>query len=311
MLEFAPVVIFCYDRPRELERMINTLKKNKEASETDVYVFCDGPKTPQNKQKNDEVRNFLQSLKGFKSLNLSISEINKGLAPSIIAGVTEVLKIYDQVIVLEDDLLLSTNFLAWMNSALNYYRNENKVFSVSGFCPSVIKNNKSYEYDGFFTHKAHSWGWATWKDRWDQVDWDVKDWNEFSTNRKLQKDFNSIGSEMSGLLFDQMSGKKSSWWVRFCYSQFKLGGFTIYPIFSKIINDGFTAEATHCNVYNRYRVDFDKSNKVVFALPHEVTEDRQLSKRFFYYYLIRARIIGKIKTLLMNIGLIRQYTISI
>ena len=101
----APVVIFCYDRPNELKRMINTLKKNKEASETDVYVFCDGPKTPQNKQKNDEVRFFLQSLKGFKSLNLSISENNKGLAPSIIAGVSEVLKVHDQVIVLEDDLL--------------------------------------------------------------------------------------------------------------------------------------------------------------------------------------------------------------
>lgn len=307
----APVVIFCYDRPNELKRMINTLKKNKEASETDVYVFCDGPKTPQNKQKNDEVRFFLQSLKGFKSLNLSISENNKGLAPSIIAGVSEVLKVHDQVIVLEDDLLLSTNFLAWMNSALKHYKNDKKVFSVSGFCPSVIKDNNFYEYDGFFTHKAHSWGWATWKDRWNQVDWDVKDWNEFSTNRKLQKDFNSIGSEMSGLLFDQMSGKKSSWWVRFCYSQFKLGGYTIYPIYSKVINDGFTAEATHCNVYNRYRVDFDKSNKEDYSLPNEVTEDRQLSNRFFYYYSIRARIIGKIKTILMNKGLIRQYTINI
>ena len=184
------------------------------------------------------------------------------------------------------------------------------MFSVSGFCPNVIKKGEKCPYDAFFTRKAHSWGWATWKDRWQQVDWEVKDWDIFSHSKQLQKAFNSIGSEMSGLLFDQMNGVKSSWWVRFCYTEYKLGKLTVYPIRSKVINDGFTAEATHCNVYNRYRVDFDQSGKTIFVFPNEEYHNSRLTNRFFYYYSVKARVIGKIKTILMKKGLIKQYTVS-
>lgn len=306
---FAPIVVFCYDRRQELEGMIKTLSMNKYAEDSDLFVFCDGPKDSVSVGKTKEVRDYVKTISGFKSVTISESDKNIGLAPSIIMGVTKVLEKFNRVIVVEDDLILSTNFLAWMNSALDRYRDNDRVFSISGFCPSVIRKGEHSRYDAFFTRKAHSWGWATWKDRWQKVDWQVKDWYVFSRSKELQKAFNSIGSEMSGLLFDQMKGVKSSWWVRFCYSQFKLGKLTVYPIQSKVINDGFTAEATHCNVYNRYRVDFDQSGKITFAFPEEVFNDPKLSDRFFYYYSLRARIIGKIKTALMKKGLLKQYSV--
>lgn len=305
-----PIAIFCYDRPIELKRLITTLKANVNSDKAEVYFFCDGAKDATKEENVLAVRKYVSNITGFKSVKYYFSEVNKGLAPSIIEGVTKMFRIYNKVIVLEDDLILSPNFISWMNQTLSLYENHKDVFSISGFCPSVIKFSKRYQYDGFFTHKAHSWGWATWKDRWEQVDWEVKDWEEFSTNKKKQKEFNTIGSEMSGLLFDQMNGKKSSWWVRFCYTQFKLGKYTLYPIYSKVINDGFTAEATHCNVYNRYRVDFDTTNRNDFILPGSVNEDTMLSKRFYSYYSLRSRILGKIKTIMMNKGLIKQYTIN-
>ena len=292
--------------------MIESLKNNQEAQETDLYIFSDGPKDDSYRQQVCDVRNYIYSISGFKSVTQLCSEINKGLAPSIIEGVTKVfdLNTTEKVIVLEDDLILSSNFLVWMNSALEQYKDNYQVFSISGFCPSVIRKGDVYFYDGFFTKKAHSWGWATWKDRWQKVDWNVSDWDEFSKRKSLQRNFNSIGSEMSDLLFDQMNGIKSSWWVRFCYTQFKLGKYTLYPIFSKVINDGFTTEATHCNGYNRYKVDFDLTQKDIFNFPNNVEEDAKLSKRFFMYFSIKARIIGKMETFLMNHGLIKQYTMN-
>jgi hypothetical protein len=46
---------------------------------------------------------------------------NKGCAASIIDGVTELFDTYENVIVVEDDLIVGPTFLSYMNAGLNYY----------------------------------------------------------------------------------------------------------------------------------------------------------------------------------------------
>ena len=310
--EYAPIIAFCYNRVDVMKVLFESLKRNTLSRNSDLFIFCDGPKDDLDKEKTDVVKKFVESVDGFRSKTVEYSTVNKGLAPSVIYGVSKVLENYDSAIVVEDDLILSDNFLEWMNQCLSTYKNENAVFSVSGFSPSIKRQNAdSSFYDAFFTMKAHSWGWATWKDRWNQVDWELKDWEEFSHSKKLQKDFASIGNEMPGLLFDYKAGKKSTWWARFCYTQFKYRKYTVYPVLSKVINEGFTSAATHCDVYNKYRVDFDQTGKYKFSLPYEVKENPGISKSFFHYYSLSYRIVGKIKTYLMKMGLIKQDVLKI
>lgn len=310
-MEYAPIVIFAFNRVDVIQTLVKTLQANPEAKDSDVYVFVDGARQS-HEGEADKVKNvqeYVKSINGFKSLQYKFSDTNKKLAPSIIAGVSEVISKHGRCIVLEDDLILSNNFLAWMNQCLDKYYNNPEVFQISGFTPSVLKKGEDLG-DVLFTGKAHSWGWATWKDRWEQVDWGMTYWDEFSRNKSMQKDFATIGNEMPGLLFAHKAGKKSTWWARFCYSQFVLGKFTAYPMRSKVINEGFTGEATHCNVYNTFRVDFDKSGKRTFVLPTEVRTDKKLLKRFFSYYTFWSRVDRQIKTKLMNWGLIKQYTVN-
>lgn len=205
----APIAVFCYNRVDVMKVLFQTLKKNTLSKESEVYIFCDGPKSSSVKAQTDEVRKFVHSIDGFKSMVIEENDTNRGLAPSIIYGVSKVLEKHDRVIVLEDDLILSTNFLEWMNQCLNKYRNNTDVFSVSGFTPSIMKAYSGESPDSLFTMKAHSWGWATWKDRWEQVDWELKDWDEFSKSKKKQKEFATIGNEMPGLLFAHKEGKKA------------------------------------------------------------------------------------------------------
>ncbi len=310
-MEFAPIIIFAFNRVDVLQTLVKTLQANPEAKNSDVYVYVDGarPEKKGEKEKVLQVQEYVKSISGFKTLKYKFSETNKKLAPSIIAGVSEVMDKYGRCIVLEDDLILSKNFLAWMNQCLDEYANNKKIFQISGFTPSVLKKGEVLG-DVLFTGKAHSWGWATWKDRWDEVDWEMTYWDKFSKSKDMQKDFATIGNEMPGLLFAHKAGKKSTWWARFCYSQFILGKLTAYPVRSKVINEGFTGEATHCNVYNTYHVDFDKTGKRVFTLPKEVMTDKKLIKRFFSYYTFWSRIDRQIKTKLMNLGLIKQYTVD-
>lgn len=311
-MKYAPIVIFAFNRVDVLQTLVKTLLKNPEAKESNVYIYVDGARSNK-KGENEKVRlvqEFVKGIVGFKTLTYKFSETNMKLAPSIIAGVSEVINLYGKCIVLEDDLILSTNFLAWMNLCLDKYEDNKDIFQISGFTPSVIKDAEKWG-DIFFTRKAHSWGWATWKDRWEQVDWDMTYWDEFKKNKSLQKSFASIGNEMPGLLFAHKMGKKSTWWARFCYSQFILGKFTAYPIRSKVINEGFTSEATHCNVYNTFKVDFDNTGKRIFYLPEDVKTDKVLLKRFFSYYTFWSRVERKVKTKMMNMGFIKQYTINV
>ena len=74
-------------------------------------------------EKVDKVREYVKSIKGFKTLHYTFSEKNKGLADSIIGGVSQVVNQYGKVIVLEDDLVLMPNFLNFLNQGLDYYPN--------------------------------------------------------------------------------------------------------------------------------------------------------------------------------------------
>lgn len=56
------------------------------------------------------MRGYVKSIKGFKSIHYTFSENNKGLADSIIGGVSQVINQYGKVIILEDDIVLSNNF---------------------------------------------------------------------------------------------------------------------------------------------------------------------------------------------------------
>lgn len=301
----APICLFVYNRIEETRLTIEALQKNYLAPESELFIFSDGYKDEIDRQKVKEVRLYIRTIKGFKSITIYESRNNKGLAPSIIAGVTKVLNIHGKVIVVEDDLLLSSNFLEYMNQSLSIYSEESKVFSISGFCLK-IKKPKYYAYDVFMWGRAHSWGWATWQDRWETIDWEIKDWDTFSCNKEEIKKFNSFGTDLFRMLKNSIEGHVSSWFIRFTYNQFKQEKLTVYPFLSKVINNGFMHEATHCNSYNRNLVNFDQTDQDKYSFTSELVIDENIRKQLFHYKSYSYRIVGKLLTILMRSGIIKQ-----
>ncbi len=119
----APIALFVYNRLFHTMCTINALANNLYAKDSELIIFSDGPKTESYKEHVAEVRNFIRTIHSFKSVRIVESEVNKGLAKSIIEGVTEVLESSETIIVLEDDLITSPEFLQYMNEGLlsNYY----------------------------------------------------------------------------------------------------------------------------------------------------------------------------------------------
>lgn len=288
-----PVCLFVYSRLAETRRTVEELRASNGATETDLHVFSDGPK-PGAEQKVAKIREYLATIDGFKSIVVHEAERNKGLAASIIEGVSRVLQEHESVVVLEDDLLVSRNFLDFMGTALEKYRDNRKVLSVSGFS-FPIEHANGYQYDAVFGIRASSWGWATWKDRWEKVDWSCAGYWKFRRNPIARWRFNAGGSDMSRMLDRQMAGKINSWAIRFCFHQHLHGMVDVVPVVSKVQNIGRDgSEGENCNhLGERFSTNLDMTETRDFRFPDEVATDRQVLRQFRSHNSIRARLVSK------------------
>ena len=170
-----------------------------------------------------------------------------GLANSIIDGVTSVINRYNKVIVVEDDLVTSKYFLTFMNEALNEHIDNKMIMSVAGYSfPIEIPNN--YTYDVYAFYRCMSWGWSTWRDRWENVDWSMEHVNESVNNPKLKKEFKRGGEDLYPMLIYQQKRKVNSWAIRWCLHHYKTNSACLYPVNSYVKNIGFDGSGVHCGV---------------------------------------------------------------
>lgn len=297
MKTLAPIALFCYKRLDTLKQTIEELKQNQLAEESELFIFSDGAKKEADEPIITEIRSYLKTINGFKKISVIEAVTNKGLAASIINGVTNIINTYGKVIVMEDDLLTSKNFLLYMNQGLNYFRDNQKVFSVGGFS-IPIKGEK--ENSIYFTKRADSCGWGTWKERWEKIDWEVKDYPALLRNRLEKKAFNKMGSDMTGLLIKQKKGKINSWAIRWCYHQFKYDLYSVHPIVSKIVNIGFSSpDATHTKEnFNRLETKLDTNINIDTDFNKPVMLEKRIIRQFIRPYTIPNRVWYKIRTIL-------------
>ena len=287
--DYAPIVIFGFNRLEPLKACVEALLANSEAKDTDLFVFVDGPRegNPDEAKKVAKVRDYAASITGFLSLHTYFSDVNKKLGPSIIAGVSKVLDQYERAIVMEDDLVCGKNYLSFMNQCLDYYENKENVFSVCGYS-NAVKTPANYPYDAYFCPRSASTGWATWRDRWQSVDWQLDDWTAVKRNARA---FNHWGgSDCYSMLRGWKEGINQSWAIRFCYSQFVQNRLSVFPTTSHILNIGFNGEGTNCKKWSRFKYEFDTSERKDFAFPPEVQTIPSIKKSFLAYhgYLARA-----------------------
>ena len=284
-MTLAPVVLFVYNRKEHTERTLSMLEKNDLAKESELYIFADGPKKPGD-EKVAAVREFLgeyEKCSCFKSVRIVKAEENKGLAKSVISGVSTIIAEYRKVIVLEDDLLTSPDFLQYMNGALDFYEKEENVWSISGF-NFPLRSLKRYPHDVFYTYRGCSTGWGTWEDRWNTIDWEVKTFPDFLKDEGWQKRFSRGGKDLPGMLINQMENGLDSWAVRWVYEQSNQDKYSIYPKVSRVKNIGFDGTGVHSEADHSYDTVLSESSKPVRfeVLNPEKKILRELNGKFEY-----------------------------
>ena len=257
----APIVLFVYNRPEHTRQSIEALTANIYASESELFIYSDAPKNQQAIEGVQAVRSFIKNIQGFKAVTIIERDINWGLAKSIIDGVTNIVNQYGKVIVLEDDIVTSPYFLRFMNKALDYYGNEKNVWHISGWNYSI--DLKGIE-DAFFWRTMNCWGWATWKDRWQDFEKNVDKLISSFTKEEIYR-FNLNGTEN---FWGQVEANKSSQidtWAIFWYATiFKQNGLCLNPAISFVRNIGLDGSGIHCETTSVYSVPFLSEKDIDF-----------------------------------------------
>lgn len=247
MMNLAPIALFAYNRPEHLRKTLESLQINEYAESSELFIFSDGPKpnaSEKDIKKIEEVRKIIREKNWCGKVNIIEAENNKGLADSIIDGVTKVVNEYGKVIVLEDDLVSSPYFLDYMNKALEKYENEERVMQISGYM-FPVEFTKPLS-DAMFLPFTTTWGWATWKRAWKYFDETMNGYEKLKNNKQLRYKFDMEGTyPYFKLLEQQKRGKVSSWGIVWYLSVFMNNGLTLHPIQTLVSQTGFGKSATH------------------------------------------------------------------
>jgi hypothetical protein len=276
------VIFFIYNRPEHTAKVIEGMKRNKIDK---LYVFADGAKAPKDEVLVEETRQLVRDI-DWCEVEAEYSPVNKGLANSVIYGITKVInKGYESVIVLEDDCVPTDNYIKYMRDTLDYYENVPEVMHVSGFGLPIKKYTDA---DVYLTPFPCSWGWGTWAKDWLSCDFNATgNYERLLSMKDEVYDFNYCGEGMSNMLQLQLEKKVNSWLIRWYYHIYHRSGRCVWSYDSLIDNRGFDGTGAHKMKIDRFnqKKDSNKPLQTAFKMEKNLKYNSKLIREFRRYFI--------------------------
>jgi hypothetical protein len=283
----APIAVFVYRRPLHADRLIDSLLANEEVAGSPLFVFCDGARGDFDLEGVTATRRVVRERLGNLATIIEREE-NRGLAVSIIEGVTDLSRRYGKVIVLEDDLMLHSDCIAFLNAALRQYANEHSIYHVNAYRYPIPKGAMPC-----LSRLPSSWGWGTWERAWAAFEADAT-----ALDRRIRRENLVAAMDFGGkfpfhaMLRDQAAGRIDSWAIRWYASVLLRRGLAVYPDVSQVLNGGMDNSGEHCGVESAYDVEVGTANR---SWPVDLTEDELTYRQMQAFFdTIRAPLLRRI-----------------
>lgn len=281
----APVVIFAFNRADQLRMALNKLANAEGVGERDVIMYIDGPRNERDAIGIDEVYRLAieYQTRGLPRMEIRRRERNYGCQKNISGAITDVLAKYGRIIVVEDDVLVSRFFLRYMDEALDLYEGDMRIWGINGHQNPYMRIPRSYPHEVYLSPRNLCTGWGTWKDRWDPVDFQIKDYMEFMSIDENRTRVENAGIDIKWMLDKHYVGKLNSWALPCTYYMIKNGLFVIEPRWSLTKNVGFGTESVHCGNVEMawgHQAYYNVKPNLVVGLE----ADNEILSRFKYVY---------------------------
>ena len=281
-MSLSPIVIFGFNRPKHMENMLESLCKNTESKESKVIFFIDG----YDDKNNELIHETLEIAKknwGFSDKTINLREKNYGCKFNIIKGVTEVLRDFESVIVLEDDLILGENFLNYMNTSIEKYKSSNSVWAVSGWGHPQLINFKT---GSSFSSLTSPWGWGTWKNNWnifiENKLYEKNLISELSDKDKNQFLFYGYADYWEEAIKKDLSGENSVWDAYWYQTIYINKGLTLFPNTSHVQNNGFDGSGIHCKENDLFFTPLNNKKTLTYPKKFKINIIYKLNTYLFF-----------------------------
>jgi hypothetical protein len=270
----APIIIFAYKRPRHLHAVLTALSQCELADKSQVYCYIDGAKCPEDEAAIEQVVAVAGRQWGFKSLVVNQRESNVGLSHNILDGINYITQQHGEVIVLEDDIIVSPTFIIYMNEALQRYANDKRVWHISA---ATFPVEREFAQDTFFWRVAMGWGWATWRDRWQHFSKEPEKLLATWPQTQIEA-FNLYGAYAFWEQVEKnLRGEINTWAVFWYATIFQQQGLCLSPVSSLTTNIGFDGSGTHTIGKNQFiSASSQRKARKSLTFPDKVEEDAEV-----------------------------------
>jgi len=283
-MEKAPIMVSVYDRIIHFRQCIESLKENKYADQSHLFIAIDAPYKDEHVARNRMCVEYAKSITGFKGVTIFIRDKNMGSMGNRDAARDDIFRKYNRLIMFEDDNVFAPGFLSYMNNGLNVYEKREDIFSVAAY-GLPIQMPEHYKDDVYLIVAFTAWGVGIWRDKWNQVDWSLSEFNAFIDNKSELKKFSKTYEKaIPQLLKMRQTGHVTGDGLLLVH-MYLHNMYSVYPVFSRVRNIGHDGSGEHCGGNK-------KSNKYMNQPIYEGTDDTVFPPDLLYNYKL-ARFIQK------------------
>lgn len=303
MTKPAPILISVYNRLHTLEKCIVSLKENELACKSDLFIVSDAAQRPEDESQINKIRAYCKTIVGFKTVNIIENTFNKGSYQTVLESINNLLYEKGKIIFLEDDNVVSSNFLNFINESLDLYEKNEEIFSVTGFTyPISIPSN--YKYDIYFWQGFSAWGVGLWYSKWNKFIENIDNLTNIGKNILLINPFKikrQIGAKPFFSILHNLITQKKVIDTFVIYYMYKEGMYSVYPTKNRVRNIGHDGQGEHCkktNIFIEQSIYDDEiileSLKVINnEVRNELLRYFHITNIKFYFRIIRIYISNK------------------
>ena len=282
MLPPAPIIVSVYDRLEHLKSCLASLARNPAAPDSPLFIVSDGPKTEEARDRILSIRDFAGAVRGFGTTTVLARESNLGSFQSVKSAIDEILPLSGRAIFLEDDNVVSPNFLEFLNEGLGFYEDDPSVFSISAYgYPVAIPpayGSAVYAWPGF-----SAWGVGLWADRWASVQWSYDGFEDVRRDRRRRRAMDRNAEHLARYIKSDLEKGRMIIDTVVSFRIFLRKQYSLFPVVSKVRNIGHDGSGEHggrADLYRRQEIDPGGPSGFVAGIRPDERIGRVLRKHF-------------------------------
>jgi hypothetical protein len=243
--KFAPVLICTLNRHVHFKNCITSLATCTHADKTDLFIGLDFPLEDKHWTGYKIIKAYLPNIKGFRTVNIIERKKNYGVNENFAKLREYVFEEYDRLIVSEDDNVFAPSFLNFVNTGLEVYRDRKDIFTITGY-NSPFPMPIWYQKDAYLRTGFTGWGFGTWRDKWEKVDWTLNNFKSMLSTKEtykiLKKDYQRYLPQLQGI---RDTGHITGDGLLFLY-MLRNNMYSIYPVKTRVRNTGHDGSGVNC-----------------------------------------------------------------